>query len=126
MQEAGTIRYVTTSLRLLILFLTSLTSVVVFHYLNLNDKVTASPRTDGPALYGSKCAICHAKDGVGTPSWRAKGQPDFSNAEWQKSVSDEQLAASIKDGKGKMPSFASRLTEEEIKSLVTQVRAFKR
>src|ERR1044071_2556105 len=43
---------------------------------------------DGMSIFGAKCALCHGKDGAGLPNWKAKGQPDFTNAEWQKSHSD--------------------------------------
>jgi mono/diheme cytochrome c family protein len=82
--------------------------------------------SDGVALYGSKCAICHGKDGSGTPQWRAKGQPDLSSAEWQKSRSDSQIAERIRLGKGKMPPFGKKLSEEEVMALVKQVRNFRR
>lgn len=84
--------------------------------------VSARPAADGNALYAAKCAICHGKDGRGTPNWRAKGQPDFTNADWQKSRTDAQFTASIKNGKGKMPAF--KLGDADIAALVAKVRAF--
>ena len=87
---------------------------------------TTTLTADGPALYASKCVICHAKNGAGTPAWRAKGQPDLSTAEWQKTHSDEQIATRIREGKGKMPGFGNKLSDEEIKALVRQVRTLRR
>jgi mono/diheme cytochrome c family protein len=85
-----------------------------------------SMTADGPALYGSKCAICHGKTGGGTPAWKAKGQPDLSSSEWQKSRSDEQIAERIRSGKGKMPAFGKKLSEEEVSALVRQVRSLRK
>lgn len=80
---------------------------------------------DGAALYGGKCALCHGKDGAGLPNWRSLGQPDFTKAEWQKSHTDEQIADSIKNGKGKfMPGFKGKLSEEETGAVVQRIRAF--
>ena len=80
---------------------------------------------DGAAVYDGKCAICHGKDGAGLSNWRAMGQPDFTKAEWQKSLTDQQIADSIKNGKGKfMPSFKTKLSEEETGALVQRIRAF--
>jgi mono/diheme cytochrome c family protein len=102
----------------------------------LNEAVTANrhkappsaagkPAADGIALYDSKCAICHGKDGGGLPNWRSKGQPDFTKADWQKAQTDEQIATSIKNGKGKfMPAFKGKLSEEETGAVVQRIRAF--
>jgi mono/diheme cytochrome c family protein len=45
-----------------------------------------------------------------------------SDPEWQVNVSDERLFNSITNGKGKMPSFGKKLSEQEINSLVAYVR----
>jgi len=80
---------------------------------------------DGATLYGQKCAGCHGKDGKGMAAWKAKGQPDFTDAGYQSSVTDQQISASIHDGKGKfMPPFKGKLTDDQISSLVAQIRAF--
>ncbi len=85
----------------------------------------AERAADGAALYDSRCALCHGKDGAGLPNWKSKGQPDFTNSEWQKARTDQQIADSIKNGKGKfMPAFKSRLSEEETIAVVQRIRAF--
>ena len=113
-----------------------LAAIAISMFSLLNDAVTAkrsevssgvavNPAADGVALYDSKCSICHGKDGAGLPNWRSKGQPDFTKAEWQKSQTDEQIANSIKNGKGKfMPSFKAKLTDEETGAVVQRIRAF--
>src|SRR5262252_9898438 len=88
-------------------------------------KATVAP-ADGAALFGSNCAICHGRNGTGTPAWRAKGQPDLSSPEWQKTHSDEQIATRIREGKGKMPGFRKKFSDEDIAALVKQVRALKK
>lgn len=85
----------------------------------------AGPSSTAIDMYSSKCALCHAKNGAGLPVWRAKGQPDFTNADWQRSRTDAQLAEAIRNGKGKfMPSFKSKLSEPDITALVAVVRRF--
>ena len=89
------------------------------------SSVAGNPGVDGAALFNSKCAFCHGKDGVGLPNWKSKGQPDFTNSEWQKAHTDEQIAESIKNGKGKnMPAFKGKLSDEETGAVVQQIRAF--
>jgi DmsE family decaheme c-type cytochrome len=86
---------------------------------------TPDRSTNGLALYGSQCSVCHGEGGVGTPPWRAKGQPDLSRSEWQQARSDEEIAAVIRDGKGKfMPGFRQQFSAQEILALVKQVRSF--
>ena len=89
---------------------------------NLNAR---SRVADGNALYAAKCANCHGKDGRGIPNWRSKGQPDFTDAKWQKSRTDAQIAEVTKNGKGKyMPAFKTKLSDEDIAAVVARVRAF--
>lgn len=85
----------------------------------------AIPVADGAAIYVAKCAICHGKDGHGLPNWRSKGQPDFTDAKWQKSRTDAQIADATKNGKGKfMPAFKAKMSDEEITAVVARIRAF--
>jgi len=74
--------------------------------------------------YQTYCAVCHGDDGKGqTEKGKEKGARDLTNAKWQKSVDDERLEKSIANGKGKMPAFKAKLSEDEIKALVKEVRA---
>ena len=85
----------------------------------------AGTPADGSAVFAAKCATCHGKDGGGIPNWRAKGQPDFKDAKWQKSKTDAQIAEVTRNGKGKyMPAFKTKLSEEEITAVVARIRYF--
>jgi mono/diheme cytochrome c family protein len=89
------------------------------------SKVAGNSGADGAALYDSRCALCHGKDGAGLPNWKSKGQPDFTQPEWQKAHTDEQITESIKNGKGKfMPAFKGRLSDEETGAVVQRIRVF--
>ena len=50
------------------------------------------------------------------------GVPDFTDVEWQASVTDKQLIASVTNGKKKMPKQESKLSPEEIKTMVKYAR----
>jgi cbb3-type cytochrome c oxidase subunit III len=85
----------------------------------------AAGQVDAAALFGEKCSICHGKDGRGLPDWRAKGQPNFTDDNWQGSRVDRQLTESITNGKGRyMPAWKTKLSQEQINALVARVRAF--
>ncbi|MFQ5964872.1 MAG: c-type cytochrome [Candidatus Scalinduaceae bacterium] len=83
-------------------------------------------RIDYKKLYRKhKCIKCHGWDGKGTKRGKKLGAQDFTDAEWQASVTDEQLINSITNGKKKMPKQGgSKMTPEEIKAMVKYVRYF--
>jgi mono/diheme cytochrome c family protein len=79
------------------------------------------------ALYQSKCATCHGKDGrARTFKARFNGARNLANASWQESVTDERIFNSISNGRGKMPAFGNKFSQTEIESLVAHVRALKK
>jgi len=118
-------RFTALSAAIAILLFASLNEAVTAYRHEESSRIAGNPPADGAALYDSKCAICHGKDGMGLPNWRDKGQPDFTKADWQKSHTDEQITASIKNGKGKfMPGFKAKLSEEETGAVVQRIRAF--
>jgi cytochrome c6 len=72
-------------------------------------------------LYKSKCAMCHAADGAGTPTGQKMGTHDFRSPEIQK-MTDAQLIELTAKGKNKMPAYDKKLTADEIKGLVAYIR----
>ena len=78
---------------------------------------------DAEANYKAKCAGCHGPDGSGsTPAGKAIGVRDFHSPDVQKeSVSD--LADIITNGKNKMPKYAGKLKDAEIKDLAAYVQS---
>ena len=69
------------------------------------------------------CAGCHGADAKGSSS---RHTPDFTDAEWQHSHSDAQLAGAITNGTdGGMPAFGQQLTPEQVDALVhCMIRGF--
>ena len=86
---------------------------------------------DASENWTGHCAKCHGPDGVGKTKMGAKLKiRNLTDAEVQKSFTDEQASASIKNGvkdekgaKLAMPSFAEKLSDEEITAMVSLVRS---
>lgn len=70
----------------------------------------------GQAIYESNCAGCHSDDGTGS----ASGRPLTSIASQEPDRSVH--FASVKNGKGNMPAYADRLSDDEIDSAISYVR----
>ena len=79
-------------------------------------------KIDYKKIFKNECKKCHERDGKGTKRGKNLGVPDFTDAEWQASVTDKQLIASVTIGKKKMPKQEGKLSPEEIKAMVKYVR----
>ena len=78
------------------------------------------------ALFKQYCAKCHGEDGKAqTPRGQKMKARDYTDAEWQASVSNADLIKSVTEGKDDMPPFGKKLSKEQIESLVkNDVRGF--
>jgi len=77
------------------------------------------------SLYKAKCAVCHGPDGKGETTMGKKlGVRDLRSAEVVKET-DTELFDITKNGKGKMPSFDKKLTDDQIKELIKHIRSLK-
>lgn len=89
------------------------------------------PRGDGGGAQGlveitwrAQCASCHGPGGHGDgPQGAMFKARDLSLDEWQSSIKDDEIAAVITNGKGRMPKF--ELPDEVVKGLVARVRSFR-
>lgn len=85
------------------------------------------PAVNASELYAKHCASCHGRDGrAKTIKGKLKHARNLTDGEWQEKVSDERIFNSIMNGKGKMPAYAKKTSQEQIESLVTYVRALKK
>ena len=78
--------------------------------------------------FEKSCATCHGKDGRAN-TFKSKHHlhaRDLTDAKWQADTTDERIFNSIENGKGKMPAFKRKLTNEQITSLVAYVRGLKK
>lgn len=88
--------------------------------------VTPAVRADDSAdLFKQKCANCHGPDGKGQNAMgRTLKVRDLSSAEVQKQT-DAELTEITANGKGKMPAYKGKLSDEQIKGLVGFMRSLK-
>lgn len=91
-------------------------------------QVTARPDADGPdptlidLAWRRNCATCHGPIGHGDgPQGPMVRAPDLTRPDWQQNISDEELAATIRKGKNKMPAFD--LPDQVVRGLVQRIRA---
>lgn len=71
----------------------------------------------------AKCATCHGPIGHGDgPTGPMVKAPDLTREDWQAKVSDGEIAATIRSGRGKMPAFTD-LPDSTIQGLVARIRA---
>lgn len=76
------------------------------------------------AVWEANCLVCHGADGrAQTEEGRKKKARNLADPRWQESVSDERLLRSISRGREDMPAFGRKLSEEQMKALVAEIRS---
>ncbi|TGE31065.1 cytochrome c [Desulfosporosinus sp. Sb-LF] len=83
-----------------------------------NPPVTTTQVSDA-ALYTTNCAGCHGVTGAG-----GSAGPAINTDEWKNNSSKVQ--AIILKGQGKMPAFAGKLTDTQIKAIGDFVASLKK
>jgi mono/diheme cytochrome c family protein len=107
---------------------TGMTGVKRFHplLLALLFLPAMSALADAEATYKAKCAGCHGPDGAGsTAAGKAMKVRDFHAPEVQKET-DAEMTDIIANGKNKMPKYAEKLKDAEIKELVAYIRGLEK
>lgn len=95
----------------------------------VNTTSAAAPTTgekalfDGGSQYVAHCNTCHGGDGRGnTPKGRKTKAGDLTKS----SVSNAKGLRMIANGKGEMPSFKNKMSEDEMQEVMNYVRGFRR
>ncbi len=102
--------------------LTGAASVAVSGFMATPAARASDGRSENFQTY---CSVCHGDDGKAqTEKGKEKGARDFTNARWQEKVDDARLIKSVTKGHDKMPAFEKKLSADEIKALVAEVRSF--
>ncbi len=98
--------------------------MLFFSVVQFNVSDTFADKIDYKKIFSNECQKCHGKDGKGTKRGKKLGAQNFTDGEWQDSVTDEQMITSITNGKKKMPKQGHKLSPEEIKAVVKYIRFF--
>lgn len=86
----------------------------------------AFAQSGGADTYKAKCAMCHGADGLGaTPAGKAMKAASFKDPAIVKTP-DAALIAIVKSGKNKMPPYAGKLTDDQIKSVVAYIHTLQK
>jgi mono/diheme cytochrome c family protein len=86
----------------------------------------ASAQDAGADIFKAKCQMCHGADGLGaTPAGKIAKIVSFKDPSVV-SASDADMIAIVKNGKNKMPSFATKLTGDQIDSAVAYIRTLQK
>jgi len=112
-------------MRIYVLTLAVVVSLAGFVRESRGDNVRPATQT-----YRRYCVSCHGTDGKAkTSKGKYSHARDLTDAQWHANVSDERIFNSIMNGRnqrGNMPSFADKLNEREVNSLVSFVRGLKK
>ena len=84
---------------------------------------TTAALAQGADTYKAKCSMCHGADGTAsTPAGKAMKVPALATFAKE---SQADLIAVTKNGKGKMPAYAGKLTDPQIKDIVVYMLSLK-
>jgi mono/diheme cytochrome c family protein len=83
-------------------------------------------QSSGADTYKAKCQMCHGADGNGnTPAGKAMKARPFNSPDVLKE-SDADLIGATKNGRGKMPAFAGKLTDPQITDVVAYIHTLQK
>ena len=79
---------------------------------------------DAAQIFARSCSPCHGKDGHPSPVFEKQGVKNFTDAAWQKGITDAQIEKTIHEGKKgtMMASFEKQYSAADIKALVAYIR----
>jgi mono/diheme cytochrome c family protein len=91
-------------------------------------KATSESISDGKALYIKHCQACHGKTGLGDgPKTKLIDtySGDMTSSAYQSQTDGEHFYKTLV-GRGDMPAYKSKLTEDDIWNIVNYMRTFKK
>lgn len=97
-------------------------SLALLAALAAGAKEAAAQGPDGGAVYQQQCATCHGATGAPAPAMAKALAIPTLDAAFLAKVSDDSVAAVVKNGAGKMKPFKDKLSAEQIVAVVKYVR----
>lgn len=86
----------------------------------------AFAQAPGADTYKAKCAMCHGADGLAaTPMAKNLKVMSFKDPAMV-AASDAQFMASTTNGKNKMPAYKGKLTDAQIKDVISYIRTLQK
>ena len=81
-------------------------------------------QAEGQHLYAGRCAHCHEENDLGlkAPPPKLQGVMRHGTLPSGASATDQNVTQTVLVGKGKMPSFAGRFTEAQMRALIAYLR----
>ena len=80
----------------------------------------------GADIYKARCLMCHGDDGTAnTPAGKLFKAASFSDPAIVK-IPDADRIPIVKKGKDKMPPFADKLSDDQIKAVLTYIRTLEK
>ena len=102
------------------------TGIALVAVMATTTMTAAFAQGSGADTYKAKCAMCHGADGLGaTSAGKAMKIPSFKAPEVVKAT-DADLIAVTKNGKGKMPAYAGKIPDGDIKAVIGFVRTLQK
>lgn len=87
---------------------------------------SAFAQVPGADTFKAKCAMCHGADGLATtPTAKNFKVASFKDPS-QVKLTDAELTAATVNGKGKMPAYKDKLTDAQIKDVVSYIRTLQK
>lgn len=89
----------------------------------VGSRAFAASAATGGQLFKAKCAMCHGQDASGnTPMGKKFKLRDLRSQDVQKQT-DEELTATITNGRPPMPAYGKSLSAGEIQDIVAYLRS---
>lgn len=83
-------------------------------------------QSSGADVYSAKCRMCHGADLKGnTPGGKMTHAQPLDSPEAIKKT-DAEMIAMTKNGKNKMPAFAAKLSDAQIKAVIAYIRTLQK